>query len=182
MTRKSPRKIASISSIAGILLALFFLTVSVSPMKAQAPGGGQFAGYPTKFAETDAEFIQEFGDFLRKTKLVEVEKSATEFGEMWSSGKLNPEQKQACMGLFNTMLKKKYKPAPHFEKVVDMLIMAGTKRNLEPQPMLKLITTTQKVMGNFEPNPAFAYVANIFLYFKFNMLFTNTPNHTNLWF
>ncbi len=173
MTRKSPRKIVSISSIAGILLAIFFLTVSVQPTNAQAPAAGQFAGYPTKFAETDAEFIQEFGDFLRKTKLVEVEKSATEFGEMWSSGKLNPEQKQACMGLFNTMLKKKYKPSPHFEKVVDMLIMAGTKRNLEAQPMLKLITTTQKVMGNFEPNPAFAYVANIFLYFKFNMLYTN---------
>ena len=155
-----------------VIIFSFILSFIQFPISAQTQSM-PMAGYPAKFAETESEFIKEFDTFLRKTKLVEVDKSATEFGEMWSGGKLNPEQKQACILLFNTMLKKKYKPAPQFEKVVDMLIMAGTKKQLEPLPMLKLIQTTQKVMANFETTPAFAYVANIFLFFKFNMLYTN---------
>ncbi len=151
---------------------LVLILITGGSLKAQQGTQAQFAGYPSAFPTTEAEFLSAYGTFLRKTKLVEVDKSALDFEEMWAS-KLNPEQRQACILLFNTMLKKKYRPSPHFEKVTDLLIMAGTKRNLEPQPMLKLIQTTQKVMANFEPNPAFAYVANLFLYFKFNMLFTN---------
>ena len=134
---------------------------------------GQFAGMPTKFSESEGVFIQELGDMLRKTKMVEVEKSASEFEALWGSGKFTPEHKQAMIQLCNVMLQKKYRPAPHFEKVVDMMIMAMTKRQLEAQPSLKLIETTRKVMANFQPIPAMAYVSNIFLYFKFNMLYTN---------
>ncbi len=151
------------------LLLLLFGFLKFQLAMAQAP----LAGMPTKFSETESEFIQQLGDMMRKTKLVEVEKSAMDFEELWNSGKLGPEHKKEMILLCNTMLQKKYKPAPHFEKVLDLTLMAATKRQLEPQPLLKLLETTRKVMGNFAPNPSFAYVANLFLYFKYNMLFTN---------
>ena len=151
-------------------ILIFGLFVSTLGVYAQ---GQAVAGMPTRLSEDPSAFIQELGEMLRKAKMSEIDKTATEFEEMWNGGKMTAEQKQATIVLCNTMLQKKYKTNPHFEKVLDLLIMAGTKRNLEPQPMLKLIETTRKVMGNYEANPAFAYVANLFLYFKYNMLFTN---------
>ena len=156
-------------NLRSFFLLFGFLTLNIALGQGQAPIGGM----PTKFSETESEFIQQLGEMMRKTKMVEVEKTATEFEELWNSGKLNPEQKKEMITLCNTMLQKKYRPTPHFEKVMDLIIMAATKRQLEPQPLLKLLETTRKVMGNFMPNPAFAYVANLFLYFKYNMLFTN---------
>jgi len=150
-----------------ILIPFWFLFFQSA--KSQAP----IAGMPTRFSETDAEFVKELGDMLRKTKMVEVAKTASDFEEWWNSGKLSPEQKKELMLICNTMLQKKYKPTPHFEKVLDLFLMAGTKRQIEGEPLLKLFETTRKVMGNYTPNPAFAYVANLFLYFKYNMLFTN---------
>lgn len=131
------------------------------------------AGTPTKFSEDPAVFIQELGDMMRKVKMAELDKSAEDFESLWNSGKLGPEHKKEMILLSNTMLKKKLKANPHFEKIMDLYIMAGTKRNLESQQMFKLMETTRKVMGNMDPNPAFAYVANLFLYFKYNMLYTN---------
>lgn len=131
------------------------------------------AGMPTKFSENDAEFIQQMGDMLRKVKMTELDKTASEFESLWGSGKLGPEHKKEVILLCNTMLQKKCRPTPHFEKVLDLFIMGATKRNFESQPTFKLIETTRKVMGNMELNPAFAYVANLFLYFKYNMLYTN---------
>jgi hypothetical protein len=153
------------------LLPIFFFFLSLS-FWVNAQTGAPVAGLPTKFSETESAFIQELGDMMRKTKQVEVEKSAQEFEELWNSGKMNAEQKLAFVALANEMLKKKYRPTPHFEKVLDLFILAS-KRQMDPQPFLKLIETTRKVMANFQPNPAMAYVSNLFLYFKYNMLFTN---------
>ena len=54
------------------LLLLLFGFLKFQLAMAQAP----LAGMPTKFSETESEFIQQLGDMMRKTKLVEVEKSA----------------------------------------------------------------------------------------------------------
>lgn len=131
------------------------------------------AGMPTKFSDNEATFIQELSDMMRKVKMAELDKSAEDFEALWNSGKLGPEHKKEMMLLSNIMLKKKLKANPHFEKIMDLFIMAATKRNLESQPLFKLIETTRKVMVNMEPNAAFAYVSNLFLYLKYNMLFTN---------
>lgn len=140
----------------------------INSMRAQT-----LAGMPTKFSEDESKFIQELGDMMRKVKMAELDKSAEEFESLWTSGKLGSEHKKEMIQLSNIMLQKKLKANPHFEKILDLYIMAGTKRNLESQPMFKLMETTRKVMVNMEPNAAFAYVANLFLYFKYNMLFTN---------
>lgn len=152
------------------VLLIFFSGQGLNPAFAQ--GTGQVAGLPVKFSETESEFIGELGAMMRKTKQVEVEKSAIEFEELWNSGRMMPDQKQAFIALCNEMLKKRYRPTPHFEKVLDLFILAS-KRQMEPQAFFKLIETTGKVMANFQPTPAMAYVANLFLYFKFNMLYTN---------
>lgn len=152
-----------------IRLLLILLVFTAFSVNGQAP----VAGMPTKFSDNEADFIRELVDLMRKTNMADVAKSGEDFEAMWNSGRMSAEHKKVSMQLFSTMLQKKYRATPHFEKVMDMLIMAGTKRQLEPEPFLKLIETTRKVMYNYQPNPAFAYVANLFLYFKFNMLYTN---------
>lgn len=153
-----------------VFLFLGLLPFSFFSQNCMAQGQATYASYPTAFSQDPPTHISELAAFLRKTGMPELDKSATEFEDLW--GTMTMEQKQASVLLFNTMLKKKYKAAPNFEKMVDLLILAG-KRQLDPKAMEKLIQTSQKVMANYEPNPAFAYVANLFLYFKYSMLYTN---------
>ncbi len=155
-----------------LLVGLFFFIgpMSVVPVLAQAKVLTS-APYPSKFSENESEFISQLSDFMNRTQLNNVAVTVNEFNALWS-GKLDAEQKKASIVLFNSMLKKKFKATPNFERVMDLMILAG-KRPLEPQPMLKLIQTTQKIVANMAPNPAFSCIANLFLYFKYNLLYTN---------
>lgn len=147
----------------------FFLPVSEGFCQNQPPA---VAGMPTKFSTDEAAFIQELGAMMRKVKMAELDKSAEDFEALWSGGKMATEHRKEMIQLSNLMLQKRLKANPHFEKVMDLFILAARK-GVEGQPFFKLIETTRKVIANMDPNPAFAYVANLHLYFKYNMLFTN---------
>ena len=126
------------------------------------------SAYPPSFSDDEAKFLTELTAFMNRAQLNNVTITVTEFTELWNS-RLSVEQKKAGMQLFNAMLKKKLKPSPHFERVMDLLILAG-KRPLEPPAMLKLIQTNHKTIVNLPPDQAFSCIGNLFLYFKYSLL------------
>ena len=129
------------------------------------------SAYPAKFSDNEAEFLTQLSAFMNRTQLNNVAVSVNEFSNLWNSS-MTAEQKQACMQLFNNLVKKKLKPSPHFERMMDLIILAD-KRQLEPAVRLKLIQTSHKIIANMPPAQAFECIANIFLYLKYNLLYNN---------
>ena len=146
---------------------LLFLALPVHGQNASMPA----SAYPVSFPEDGKQFILELGNFMNRTQLNTVAVTVTEFTELWNS-RLSSEQQKASVLLFNAMLKKKFKPSPNFERVMDLMILAG-KRQMEPESMLKLIQTNQKIVVNMAPEPAFACIGNLFLYFKYSLLYND---------
>jgi hypothetical protein len=125
-----------------------------------------------KFPENPSEFINKLDAMLRRTQMPQVIKTAEEFTALWGS-KYTPEQKNAMIALCNTMVEKKCRPSPHFEKVLDLYILVYGRKDLDKETFLQLIQTTDKVFQNHDLQVSFQYISSVLLYFKYNMLFTN---------
>jgi hypothetical protein len=150
--------------VAGLFAALL-------PCSLQAQTGNvPVNSYPTRFSDNPGEFISQLSEFMNRSQLNNVAVTVTEFNAFW--GSLNEEQKKASMLLFNAMLKKKYKISPNFERVMDILILAS-KRQIQPDAILKLIQTNHRIIVNMPPKPAFEAIGNLFLYFKYNLLYND---------
>ena len=161
---------AKLRIILSIVILCFWQVILSGNLRAQT-GTIPSSAYPARFSDNDAEFLTQLSAFMNRTQLNNVAVSVNEFSNLWNSS-MDAEQKKACMQLFNVLVKKKLKPSPHFERMMDLIILAD-KRQLEPAVRLKLIQTSYKIVANMTAAQAFESIANIFLYLKYNLLYNN---------
>lgn len=152
-----------------LLLSLIVLLLGCFSNRSQAQ-----AQFPiVKFSSEQEEFIKQLNEFLAASRMAQVIKSGEDFTSLWQSGKFNQEQKQLIIATCQIMGQKRYRPSPHFEHLLDMVIMAN-KKGLNTDQITSLLQTTKTTYEKIDDKVQTSkYIGNLMVFFKYNSLYTN---------
>ncbi len=155
--------------ILSLTTAILFIIICQSGQSVMAQ-----AQFPVvKFSNEKDEFIKQLNEYLAASRMAQVIKTGEEITSLWQSGKLNEEQKQLLIATCQIMGQKRYRPSPHFEHTLDMLIMANRK-GLSPEQITSLLQTTKTTYEKIDDkNQTSRYIGNLMVFFKYNSLYTN---------
>jgi len=155
--------------VLSLIAPLLFVIICIPSQSLMAQG--QFP--IVKFSNEKEEFIKQLNEFLAASRMVQVVKTGEEITNLWQSGKFNEEQKQLLIATCQVMGQKRYRPSPHFEHTLDMLIMAQ-RRGLSPEQITSLLQTTKTTYEKIDDkNKTSRYIGNLMVFFKYNSLYTN---------
>jgi hypothetical protein len=153
-----------------IIILLFTILLVNFEMSAQA----------LKISDKPDEFITDVPNVMAATGMPQAETIGKNLQTLWTNGKFSNDQKTKLASISNLMLKKGYKPMPHFLALFDAVNQGAMVANLSGANMDSYLETLKKTIESSDSKTVIRYIDITRTYFTDRRLYFSNYNRLYL--